>query len=59
MMSVPPAVRMLPTALDLGELPPTPQTGELRVAFALDEHRLAPVWHDFEATPHLIAFGDA
>jgi S-DNA-T family DNA segregation ATPase FtsK/SpoIIIE len=29
------------------------------VAFALDEATLAPVWQDFGATPHLLAFGDS
>jgi S-DNA-T family DNA segregation ATPase FtsK/SpoIIIE len=51
-----PQVRLLPTRLPVGELP------EPKPAFSLclgrDEQRLAPVWHDFMATPHLMVFGD-
>ncbi|MBZ9640894.1 FtsK/SpoIIIE domain-containing protein, partial [Streptomyces sp. PSKA30] len=30
----------------------------LRVAIGMDEEHLAPVWHDFGRTPHLMAVGD-
>ncbi len=53
-----PAVRLLPRRLDAAQLPPVPTDGELRVAYALDEERLEPVWHDFAVTPHLLVFGD-
>jgi DNA segregation ATPase FtsK/SpoIIIE, S-DNA-T family len=51
-----PRVRMLPASLPATDLPePEP---EVRFALGLDEQRLAPVWHDFLATPHLLVFGD-
>lgn len=51
-----PPVRMLPTRLPVGQLPdPEP---EFKVCLGQDEQRLAPVWHDFMSTPHLIVFGD-
>ncbi|GID28807.1 type VII secretion protein EccCa [Paractinoplanes brasiliensis] len=51
-----PGVRLLPTRLPVEQLPdPEP---EFRVALGLDEQRLAPVRHDFMATPHLLVFGD-
>jgi S-DNA-T family DNA segregation ATPase FtsK/SpoIIIE len=53
---VAPAVRMLPAVLAAEQLPePEP---DFRVALGLDEQRLAPVWHDFMTTPHLLVFGD-
>jgi DNA segregation ATPase FtsK/SpoIIIE, S-DNA-T family len=54
-----PAVRLLPSQFDVRDLPPPPDTGELKVAYALDENRLEPVWHDFAETPHLLALGDS
>ena len=49
-------VRMLPTALPVEQLPaPMP---EFKICLGTDEQRLAPVWHDFMATPHLIVMGD-
>lgn len=51
-----PAVRMLPAYLPVEQLPdPEP---EFRVCLGQDEQRLAPVWHDFMTTPHLLVFGD-
>ncbi|GAA3945636.1 type VII secretion protein EccCa [Actinoplanes auranticolor] len=51
-----PGVRMLPTRLPVEQLPqPEP---EFKVCLGQDEQRLAPVWHDFMATPHLLVFGD-
>ncbi|MFI5607338.1 type VII secretion protein EccCa [Amycolatopsis sp. NPDC051903] len=52
-----PAVRMLPNTLPIGELPRP--DGDLRIALGQDEQRLLPVWHNFEATPHLLTFGDS
>jgi S-DNA-T family DNA segregation ATPase FtsK/SpoIIIE len=52
-----PPVRMLPATLPVAELP-APQT-PFRLCLGLDEQRLAPVWHDFMATPHLMVFGDS
>jgi S-DNA-T family DNA segregation ATPase FtsK/SpoIIIE len=56
-----PEVRMLPARLPVGTVPePTVGSGgDLAVCLGLDEKRLAPVWHDFAATPHLIVLGDA
>lgn len=53
-----PAVRLLPRSYPARDLPPVPATGTFRVPYGLDDQRLQPVWHDFSATPHLIAFGD-
>lgn len=53
-----PPVRTLPKVLPAEELPPSPVDVELRVAYGLDEQRLAPVWHDTAITPHLMIFGD-
>ncbi|MFI5935000.1 type VII secretion protein EccCa [Actinoplanes sp. NPDC051494] len=51
-----PAVRMLPARLAVEHLPaPEP---EFKVCVGQDEQRLAPVWHDFMATPHMLVFGD-
>ncbi|MFJ8690489.1 type VII secretion protein EccCa [Micromonospora wenchangensis] len=51
-----PGVRMLPTQLPVESLPaPEPA---FRVCLGRDEQRLAPVWHDFLTTPHLLVFGD-
>ncbi|GAA2713742.1 type VII secretion protein EccCa [Actinoplanes palleronii] len=51
-----PQVRMLPPSLPAASLPdPEP---EFRVCLGQDEQRIAPVWHDFLATPHLLVFGD-
>nr|WP_051800037.1 type VII secretion protein EccCa [Catenuloplanes japonicus] len=52
-----PPVRMLPARLPADELPDPEEA--FRVALGRDEQRLATVWHDFMATPHLLVFGDA
>ncbi|MFJ8788765.1 type VII secretion protein EccCa [Streptomyces sp. NPDC102462] len=55
-----PEVRLLPQLLAAGELP-APQTtaeGGLRVALGVEEDKLAPAWHDFSVTPHLLVVGD-
>ena len=51
-----PEVRLLPSRLPVAELPAA--EGDLRICLGLDEQRLAPVWHDFSATAHLMVFGD-
>ena len=53
-------VRTLPAVLPIAELPPPELTGhgDLRVPLGLDEGSLAPVWHNFGLTPHLLVFGD-
>ena len=51
-----PPVRLLPATLPAEDLP-APE-GDLRVCLGLDEQRLHPVWHDFGASAHLLAFGD-
>jgi DNA segregation ATPase FtsK/SpoIIIE, S-DNA-T family len=51
-----PQVRLLPTMLPAGQLPPA--EGDLRVPLGLDGDRLEPLWHNFAETPHLMAFGD-
>jgi S-DNA-T family DNA segregation ATPase FtsK/SpoIIIE len=53
---VAPPVRMLPAVLPAEALP-DPQP-DFRVSLGQDEQRIAPVWHDFMATPHLLVFGD-
>jgi DNA segregation ATPase FtsK/SpoIIIE, S-DNA-T family len=52
-----PGVRLLPARLPLDKLP-APE-GDLRLCLGWDEQRLAPVWHDFRTTPHLMVFGDS
>ncbi|TSB20590.1 type VII secretion protein EccCa [Streptomyces benahoarensis] len=52
-----PPVRMLPLELDAATLPAA--EGDLRVPLGLEDQRLEPLWHDFEANPHLIVIGDA
>ncbi|MBT0772846.1 type VII secretion protein EccCa [Kineosporia sp. J2-2] len=52
-----PQVRLLPTELPMRELPTDAGNGR-RHAIGLDEQRLAPVWHDFDSTGHLMVFGD-
>ncbi|WP_432132938.1 type VII secretion protein EccCa [Streptomyces tendae] len=53
-----PPVRMLPHRLPVADLPVPEVADGLRIPIGLDEERLAPVWHDFSRTPHLIAIGD-
>ncbi|MFI7608298.1 type VII secretion protein EccCa [Micromonospora sp. NPDC049366] len=52
-----PKVRLLPTVLPAAELP-APDSPR-RVALGLDEAKLEPVWHDFDAQPHLMVFGES
>ncbi|MCG6495623.1 type VII secretion protein EccCa [Kitasatospora sp. A2-31] len=53
-----PGVRLLPTRLDADRLPGPGPAADLEFCLGLDEQRLAPVRHDFGATPHLAVFGD-
>ncbi|MFI5735658.1 type VII secretion protein EccCa [Kribbella sp. NPDC051587] len=53
-----PGVRLLPTRLPMADLP-KPENNGLRISLGLDEQRLNPVWHDFNAIPHLFVLGDA
>ena len=48
-------VRTLPAELPVAQLP---APSGLRVALAIEESRLEPVWHDFAETPHLTVLGD-
>ncbi|MFI9380114.1 type VII secretion protein EccCa [Kutzneria sp. NPDC052558] len=50
-----PEVRLLPGRLPMADLP-APE--EARFCLGIDEQRLAPVWHDFDQSPHLSVFGD-
>jgi S-DNA-T family DNA segregation ATPase FtsK/SpoIIIE len=52
-----PGVRLLPTQLPVETLP-EPEA-PFKVCLGQDEQRLAPVWHDFLATPHLLVLGDS
>ncbi|MCD5348926.1 type VII secretion protein EccCa [Kineosporia mesophila] len=52
-----PPVRMLPFQVEAATLPMP--TGDMRIAIGLEENELAPFWHDFELSPHLIVIGDA
>lgn len=47
---------MLPTRLPVEQLPEPEEP--FKVCLGFDEQRLAPVWHDFMVTPHLLVFGD-
>jgi DNA segregation ATPase FtsK/SpoIIIE, S-DNA-T family len=49
-------VRLLPTKLSADQL--QQPEGDLRFCLGWDEQRLAPVWHDFHSTPHLMVLGD-
>ncbi|MGW4995456.1 type VII secretion protein EccCa [Streptomyces mirabilis] len=51
-----PGVRLLPTRLPVERLPAA--EGDLSVCLGWDEQRLAPVWHDFGTSPHMMVFGD-
>jgi S-DNA-T family DNA segregation ATPase FtsK/SpoIIIE len=51
-----PPVRMLPLTLPRRDLPPP--RGRLHVALGLGDTDLAPLWHDFEESPHLLVIGD-
>jgi S-DNA-T family DNA segregation ATPase FtsK/SpoIIIE len=57
-----PKVRLLPHLLTARELPaptaPSP-TAEMRVPLGIDDVEMAPLWHDFDASPHLLIYGDA
>ncbi|WP_431676443.1 type VII secretion protein EccCa [Kitasatospora sp. KL5] len=52
-----PEVRMLPLSVDAAALP-APE-GRLRVPIGLADTTVAPLWHDFEETPHLLVVGDS
>ncbi|MFD7729406.1 type VII secretion protein EccCa [Kitasatospora phosalacinea] len=52
-----PQVRMLPALLDPADLP-APE-GRLRVPLGLEGTAIAPLWHDFEESPHLLVVGDS
>ncbi|UOZ06921.1 type VII secretion protein EccCa [Amycolatopsis sp. WQ 127309] len=57
-----PKVRLLPSKLSVTELPaptsPRP-SAEMRMALGLEDVQLGPEWHDFDASPHLLVYGDA
>ncbi|RSN39949.1 secretion protein EccC [Amycolatopsis sp. WAC 04197] len=57
-----PQVRLLPHKLTVRELPgptaPNP-AAEMRVPLGVEDVHLAPEWHDFDASPHLLIYGDA
>ena len=53
-----PPVRLLPAQLPVAELPAAETAPHFRVPLGWDETELAPVWHDFDRTPHLMVFGD-
>ncbi|WP_327138326.1 type VII secretion protein EccCa (plasmid) [Streptomyces sp. NBC_01340] len=53
-----PGVRLLPTTLDARRLPAPADTRDLKFCLGWDEQRLAPLWHDFGTTPHLLVYGD-
>ncbi|UMP06951.1 type VII secretion protein EccCa [Amycolatopsis sp. EV170708-02-1] len=59
---VAPKVRLLPHTLSVTELPgptaPSP-TAEMRMALGIEDVELGPQWHDFDASPHLLIYGDA
>ncbi|MGW5652651.1 type VII secretion protein EccCa [Streptomyces humi] len=53
-----PPVRMLPTRLEARELAPQREGRRFQIALGVEEKELAPAWHNFADTPHLVAFGD-
>ncbi|MFF3503299.1 type VII secretion protein EccCa [Streptomyces sp. NPDC003247] len=53
-----PPVRMLPTVLDARDLAPSPEGRRFQIPLGVEEKELAPAWHHFADTPHLVAFGD-
>ncbi|MGW6819883.1 type VII secretion protein EccCa [Streptomyces sp. NPDC055005] len=53
-----PGVRLLPATLDARRLPAPADTRDLKFCLGWDEQRLAPLWHDFGTTPHLLVYGD-
>jgi S-DNA-T family DNA segregation ATPase FtsK/SpoIIIE len=53
-----PQVRLLPTELVAGELPPGGSRPAEGVAFGIDEDRLEPVFVDFERDPFFLVFGE-
>ncbi|WP_407916403.1 type VII secretion protein EccCa [Kitasatospora sp. NE20-6] len=52
-----PEVRMLPLLLDAATLP-APR-GRLQIPLGVEETQIAPFWHDFEESPHLLVIGDS
>ena len=52
-----PPVRLLPARLQLDRLPEPETEPRFRVPLGWDESELAPVWHDFDRTPHMMVFG--
>ncbi|MFC4079632.1 type VII secretion protein EccCa [Amycolatopsis samaneae] len=57
-----PKVRLLPHELSARELPPpgapSPEA-EVNVTLGVEDVGLSVQWHDFDASPHLMIFGDA
>ncbi|MEU8526643.1 type VII secretion protein EccCa [Streptomyces sp. NPDC048629] len=51
-----PQVKLLPDVLPFAEVP-APEA-DVRVALGMEERALGPAWHDFEQSPHLVAFGE-
>jgi S-DNA-T family DNA segregation ATPase FtsK/SpoIIIE len=57
-----PKVRLLPSELRVAELPPPTAAApelDLTMALGIEDVGLSPQWHDFDANPHLLVFGDA
>ncbi|WP_086671887.1 type VII secretion protein EccCa [Amycolatopsis pretoriensis] len=57
-----PKVRLLPNQLTVRDLPPPfapSPSSEMRMALGVEDVELGPQWHDFDATPHLLIYGDA
>ncbi|GLZ01997.1 type VII secretion protein EccCa [Actinoplanes sp. NBRC 103695] len=56
-----PKVKLLPDRLAAGQLPVATapsKDAEIRIPLGLDDVKLEPLWHDFDANPHLLIFGD-
>jgi S-DNA-T family DNA segregation ATPase FtsK/SpoIIIE len=57
-----PKVRLLPHELSVTELPPPESPApelDVRIPLGIEDIGLSPQWHDFDASPHLMIFGDA
>jgi S-DNA-T family DNA segregation ATPase FtsK/SpoIIIE len=52
-----PEVRLLPLSYPFASLPAPPRD-RAAIPFGIDEATLSPVWLDFDAEPHFVAFGD-
>ena len=53
-----PPVRLLPTKIEINELPSTKPAHEKQIPIGVAEEDLQPIFVDFTTDPHFLAFGD-